>query len=167
MVSATLRDLVNQMGPQSDIVVLEISVDSVRDVPSRLKAYQALFGKKLWTMASTTNEAELTAFWKFFGAAYQREEVSLEEAAGMPRDWQTGEMATTDVTRPDVVYIIGPGLVWEWLDEGNPSPDDKSLPVDLKAYLTDEGLQNLAAPEDPTWTAGAILSALRDLGALR
>ena len=81
----------------------------------------------------------------------------------LPVDWQTGKKNTYDVSHTDLVLIINAQQSWAWLDLGNPNPGKAVVPAKLKAYLSEDGLNNLAKPQEPSWTADAVLSALSSI----
>jgi protein SCO1/2 len=165
MTSADLRSVasaISTSGMSNQAKVLELSVDSARDIPSRLRAYQALFGDNSWTIAggSTSNLAKL---WKFFGVYASKSPYSASDLKNLPVDWQTGKKNTYDISHTDLVAIITPDQKWAWLDLGSPDIGKNSLPNKLKAFLDGAGLKNLVKPEQPTWTVLAVTSALSHL----
>jgi cytochrome oxidase Cu insertion factor (SCO1/SenC/PrrC family) len=166
MTTANMRrigDAVHAAALDDTIAVVEISIDAQRDTPSRMAAYQALYGRDhSWTLASGTT-ADLQAMWTFFGAPAERRAISAKDAAAAPQDWQTGRPVTYDMSHADLVLIIGPDGTWRWLDLGAPKTADGKIPAALKAFLTEDGKAALAKPEEPTWTADAVLSALSTL----
>ena len=165
MTSANMRqigDAVAASKAKGKVTVLEVSVDGWRDTASRLKAYQGLFNDTNWLIAGGTT-ANLNSFWNYFGASIQKAAYTAADMKKLPVDWQTGKVNTFDISHTDEVVIVGPNSTWSWLDLGNPNPGKDSIPVKLKAFLDDDGLHNLAKPEDPTWSAGAVYSALKYL----
>lgn len=165
MTSINMRDIaraVAKAGLTSKVGVVELSVDSERDIPSRLAAYQALFNDRSWTMAGGSSQS-LAAIWKYFGAPATKENFSSKDIATMPKDWQTGKSDTYDMMHADLIAIIGPDGTWQWLDLGSPKTIKGDIPEALKQYLTADGKKNLAAPEEPTWSVGAVLAALSQL----
>ena len=61
-----------------------------------------------------------------------------------------------------VIIIDGKGT-WSWLDLGNPNPGKAVIPAKLKKYLSADGLNNLAKPQEPSWDVKAVLSALSSI----
>lgn len=164
MTTANMRDIGNAITKselKGKVAVIEISVDAGRDTAKRLRAYQDLFDDNNFSLASGS-EKDLAALWKYFGAPGQRTEISTKESAALPRDWQTGLRDTYDIVHPDLVLIISPTSQWRWLDLGSPKVGS-SIPEKLKNYLSEDGKKNLAAPEEPTWSASAVYSALEQL----
>ena len=164
MTTANMRDIgdaVAKAGASSKISVVELSVDAGRDTAGRLAAYQKLFGDTSWTLASGT-ETNLNTIWTYFGAPATKDPYSAKNAAELPKDWLTGKPDTYDMTHADLVLVIGPDSSWRWLDLGSPKSNG-AIPGKLKAYLSKDGLHNLAQPEEPTWTVGAVLSALKEI----
>jgi len=165
MTSANMRqigDAVAASSAKGKVVVLEVSVDGLRDSAPRLKAYQSLFGSKSWSMLGGT-VANLNTFWNYFGAAIQKTNYSAAEMKKLPVDWQTGKVNTFDISHTDEVVIVGPKSTWSWLDLGNPNPGKASVPAPLKKYLSEDGLNNLAKPQEPSWTPSAVYFALKQL----
>lgn len=162
MTTANMRDIadaVAQSPAKSKVKVLEVTVDAATDTPARLSAYQDLYQEKSWTMA-TSSAAHLDTFWNYLGAPAERQTVSATDAANAPVDWQTGKPVTVDYVHQDLVVIFGPDGTWRWLDLGSPKTKDGKIPTKLQAFLTKDGKANLAKPEEPTWSIGAVLSAL-------
>ncbi|MEN9324975.1 MAG: hypothetical protein RL414_729 [Actinomycetota bacterium] len=165
MTTANMRIIANAIADselQGKAVVLELSVDAKRDTPKRLDAYQSLFGKKSWIMASGTDES-LKKIWDYFGAPYTLEEMTPEQQKSLPVDWQTGKPSEYDMMHPDVIIIVGPDSHWKWIALGNPKVGSGGIPEKLKKFLSDDGLNNLAKPQEPTWTIDSVYSALGDL----
>ena len=165
MTSINMRiigDAVAKAGLRDSVKVVELSVDSRRDISSRLAAYQALYQDNNWIVASGT-ENYLAPFWKFFGNSYTMTPYTADQMKALPIDWQTGKKNTFDISHTDEVLIINPQQSWAWLDLGNPNPGKAVIPSKLKAYLSEEGLSNLAKPQEPSWTPDAVLSALSSI----
>jgi len=168
MTSANMQkiaDKVDAAGASKNVVVLELTVDPGRDIPSRLKAYQALFGSTNWLIA-TGSEQNVAAIWKYFGAPATKSPYTAAELKNLPKDWQTGKVNTYDVTHADLVLALSKDSRWVWLDLGSPKTIDGKLPATLKKYLSDDGLRNLAQPEEPSWsvpTATAALAAITQM----
>ena len=165
MTTATMRsigDAVSSSKLKDKVKVLEISVDGQRDISSRLSAYYALYNDTSFSLASGS-VADLEKLWNYFGAPAVRMEFSAKEKATMPVDWQTGKPGTYDMSHPDLVLVIGPDSHWKWLDLGNPNPGKATIPEKLKKFLSEDGLGNLAKPQEPSWSADAVYSALHDL----
>ena len=168
MTSANMQkiaDKVDAAGAGKKIVVLELTVDPVRDLPSRLTAYHSLFGSTNWLIA-TGSEKNVAAIWKFFGAPATKSPYSADELKKLPKDWQTGKVNTYDVTHSDLVLALSKDSHWVWLDLGSPKTVDGKLPATLKKYLSEDGLRNLAAPEEPSWsvpTASAALATISQI----
>jgi cytochrome oxidase Cu insertion factor (SCO1/SenC/PrrC family) len=165
MTTATMRSIggvVSSSALKDKVKVLEISVDGERDNASRLAAYYDLYNDNTFSLASGT-PSNLEKLWKYFGAPATKMEFTAKEKATLPVDWQTGKVGAYDMSHPDLVIIIGPDLHWKWLDLGNPNPGKTTIPEKLKAFLSEDGLGNLAKPQEPSWSADAVYSALHDL----
>lgn len=159
MTSANMRDIAHAVGKSSiasKIKILEISVDAATDTPSRLTAYQRLFGERSWTLATGT-ATDLNKLWTYFGAPAQ------QKKGGEGVDWQTGKPVDHDFVHADLVLIVGADSHWRWLDLGSPKTAKGGIPDKLKNFLNAEGRNNLAKPEEPTWTVSAVLGALSEL----
>ena len=164
MTTANLRDIGDAISASllnDQVVVMGLSVDSQRDIPSRLAAYKAFYESNSFTLASGSKRS-LAEVWEYFGAPGKVMEFSKEEQKTIPVDWQTGKQDTYDVMHPDLVLIVSPDSKWRWLDLGAPKTKG-NVPAQLKAYLSEEGQKNLAQPEEPTWSVKAVVSALEDL----
>ena len=155
-------DAVAASSLKSKVKVLEITVDGARDTPSRLTAYQANFQDTNWTLA-TGKDSDLTKFWAFFGSSNTKTAYTAAEKKTLPLDWQTGKPSEYDVTHSDLVVIVNAQGSWAWLDLGNPNPGKGVVPPKLKKYLNEEGLHNLAKPQEPSWDAKAVLAALSSI----
>ena len=169
MTSANMRqigDAVAASSGKSKVAVLEVSVDGWRDSASRLKAYQGLFGDYNWSVLGGTT-ANLNTFWSYFGASIQKVAYSAADMKKLPADWQTGKVNTFDISHTDEVVVVGPKQTWSWLDLGNPNPGKASIPAKLKAFLSDDGLSNLAHPQEPSWTPSAVYSALKAVAGVK
>ena len=165
MTTANMReigDAVNASSLKEKVKVLEVTVDPGRDTPSRLTAYQSLFGDTSWTLATGT-DANLKTFWGYFGAAAIKSPYKASELKDLPVDRQTGKPNTYDVSHTDLVVIVDASGNWAWVDLGNPNPGKGVIPAKLKKYLSEDGLNNLAKPQEPSWDSKAVLSALSSI----
>ncbi|TSA48137.1 MAG: SCO family protein [Actinomycetales bacterium] len=164
MTTANLRDLgiaVAKAGLSNTISVLELSVDGARDTAPRIAAYQKLYNDSSWTIASGS-VANLASVWEYFGAPAMKEEYTVAQLKENPLDWYTGKPNTFDMSHSNLVIIVGADSNWKWLDLGAPKSNGV-IPAKLKAFLSRDGIKNLAKPEEPTWSNKAVLSALTDL----
>ncbi len=162
MIAVDLRqigDLIAASPLTGKIVVMALSVDSRRDKVGRLAAYAKIFDDPNFTVASGL-ESSLAPFWKFFGTSYSIVPYSPAQMKALPLDWQTGKMNTFDVSHTDEVLIVNPSGSWAWLDLGTPALSKTTIPDQLKKYLSTDGLNNLAKPQEPNWGVPAVLSAL-------
>ncbi len=162
MTSANMQKIANRFLSKKisdQIKVLELSVDGWRDNPARLKAYQGLFDDNSWVLGSSTVKY-LDTFWQFFGIGIEKSNYSKSELKNLPADWKSGKVQTFDITHADAVLLISPNQHWKWLDLGTPKTDDKKIPETLKKVLTNDGIQNLNKPEEPTWSTSAVYSAV-------
>ena len=164
MTTANLRDVGDAVAASAlkdKVVVLDLSVDGLRDTPSRMRKYLDLYESKNFNAASS-DVASLAAFWKYFGAPATKEEFSAEDASKMPVDWMTGKPNDYDMMHSDVVAIVDDKSNWVWLDLGYPQVGSE-IPAKMKAFLSEQGLKNLKKPEGVTWDTKAVLGALSQL----
>ena len=160
-----IADKVDAAKASKDVVILEITVDPLRDTPARMKAYQALFGSTNWTLA-TGSTIDVSALWNYFGAPATRQAFSADELKTMPKDWQTGKANAYDMVHSDLVIALDKQSRWVWLDLGSPKTSDGKVPSILKKYLTADGLRNLAKPEEPSWSVATAVAALAAISQL-
>lgn len=162
MTTANMRDIaaaVAKAGKSSSVDVLELTIDPERDSVSRIKAYQDLYGSDTWTMATGT-PAKLTKLWNWFGV-YTKQIPNTDGAA---LDWQTGKVEKYDVQHDDVVMLLGPDSTFRWIDLGLPAVANKNMvPSKLQNFLSAQGKLNLAKPQQPDWTTGAVYGALQEV----
>jgi cytochrome oxidase Cu insertion factor (SCO1/SenC/PrrC family) len=144
-------------GLSSSVVVVEATVDPQRDTPSRLAAYEKLYGAlPNWELLTGT-PAQVAALWKEFGASYDK---VAEPAGPAPIDWMSGQPLTFDVEHQDVVFVIGPDGHEKWLVSGNPNTDGAKPPSTLWDFLNDDGQTNYSAPPSKSWTAADVEQAV-------
>jgi len=162
MIAVDLRqigDLVAASPLNGKVAVMALSVDSRRDKVERLAAYAKIFNDSNFIVASGL-ESSLAPFWKFFGTSYSIVPYTPSQMKALPLDWQTGKMNTFDVSHTDEVLIVNSTGSWAWLDLGTPALSKATIPEQLKKYLSVDGLNNLAKPQEPSWGVPAVLSAL-------
>ena len=157
-----VADRVDAAKASSKVVVLEITVDPLRDTPSRLTAYQNLYGSANWKLATGTS-ANMAALWKYFGAPATKANFTAAELKNLPKDWQTGKTNAYDMVHADLVLALSPESKWVWLDLGAPKTIDGKIPTAMKQFLSKDGLKNLAKPEEPSWGVPAALAALSSI----
>lgn len=165
MTTVNMRDIADGIALttlKDKVKVVEVTVDAQTDTPMRLAAYQKLFGDKSWTLATGTIKG-LNDFWSYFGAPAEREVKSAKAAATAPVDWQTGKPILVDYVHSDLVLIVGADSTWRWLDLGSPKTKDGKIPAKLRAFLSAQGANNLAKPEEPSWNVQAVFGALTQL----
>lgn len=160
--SRTIGEAVSASALKDKVKVLEISVDAERDLAPRLMAYFDMYQSSSFSIASGSNDA-LSKVWTYFGAPATKTPMTAHDKASLPVDWQTGKPSEYDMSHPDVVIIVGPDSRWKWIDLGSPNAGKAVIPEKLKKFLSEEGLKNLAKPEEPTWSVEAVYSALKDL----
>ncbi len=152
----TVADSVIAGGQPSQVVLLEATVDPERDTPSRLAAYEKLYGARQDWRLVTADASAIATLWRFFGVAYAKE----DNTAPLPKDWLTGRPLTYDVTHQDAVFIVDGSGHERWFVVGSPSTAGAQPPSKMLSFLSDQGRQNLAAPEPGSWTANDVEAAL-------
>lgn len=165
MTSANMKQIageISEAGLSDKITVLEVSVDGDRDTIARIDAYQKLYGKKSWVMATASQE-ELVKFWKFFGVIPEAEPVSKTDQENEPVDWQTGKPNTYRMIDAPVVILIDPSSKWRWLNTGFPAASEDYVPTALMNYLSEHGLDSLDDPGEGAWTLKSVYSALEEI----
>jgi cytochrome oxidase Cu insertion factor (SCO1/SenC/PrrC family) len=145
------RDL-RAAGLAQRVVFVEATVDPGRDSVARLAAYQREFGADwdLWT----GTPANVAAFWKPFGVAYQ----VVPEDRPPKIDWFTGTPLTYDVTHTDGYLLIGTDGHERFVDAT--APNLKGLDRPLTSLLNSGGVQHLQHPQQPNWTVADALASI-------
>jgi cytochrome oxidase Cu insertion factor (SCO1/SenC/PrrC family) len=159
LTSVNLRDVADaarRSGLGDLVEVVEVTVDPERDSPTRLRAYERLFGARPNWRFLTGRPADLATLWHFLGVAYSR----TPQKAPHPKDWLTGAPLTYDVQHSDVVFVIDGGGRERWLVLGTAATRGESPPATLDGFLDDEGRANLRSPEPGSWTAADVEAAL-------
>jgi len=150
-----IAQAIHAAGLQDRVALWEVTVDPQRDTPQRLAAYADLVSAD-WTMLTGT-QANLDAFWKFFGVEHAQQAVG----SPAPIDWYTHQPETYDVNHTPVLLFIDASGHERIVLVGTADLGGQLAPS-LKAMLNDTGLQNLAHPDAP-WT---VRQALDNIGAL-
>jgi protein SCO1/2 len=132
------------------VALLEITLDPVRDTPSRMRAYQSLYGAAPtdWTLlrAAPTDTA---ALWRFFGVYDHR----VKEGKPASVDWLTGKPLTYDIEHSDALLFLDAAGRERFVIEGSPDTLGKPPPEKLVKTLGDQGLRLLHHPDKATdWT---------------
>lgn len=159
LTSVVLRDVadaVRRSGLSGQVEVVEVTVDPEHDKPSRLKAYEKLFGARPDWLFLTGRPGDLATLWHFLGVAYAR----TEKEAPYPKDWLTGSPLTYDITHSDVVFVIDGQGHERWLAIGAAGTGGEQPPAALHAFLDKEGKTNLSSPAPGSWTTGDVELAL-------
>ncbi|MGV8964920.1 MAG: SCO family protein [Cellulomonas sp.] len=151
-----IADALAATGRSSPVVLVEATVDPDRDTPSRLAAYEALYGARPGWKFVTADAADIASLWKFFGIGYSKQ----DNAEPLPTDWFTDQPLTYDVTHQDAVFIVDGSGHERWFVVGNPSTAGAPPPPTMNSFLNDEGQQNLASPEPGSWTNADVEAAL-------
>ena len=146
------RDL-RTAGLAHRVAFVEATVDPGRDSVARLAAYQREFGADwdLWT----GSPAEVAAFWRPFGVAYQ----VVPEGQPAKIDWFTGTPLTYDVAHTDGYILVGPDGRERFVDASAPDMRGQ-LDHKLTGLLSVGGVHNLDHPQGPNWTPTQALAAI-------
>ena len=149
----TLQRDVQAAGQGDKVVFVEATVDPGRDSVARLAAYQKEFGADwdLWT----GTPAQIAAFWKPFGVAYQ----IVPEEQPPHDDWWTGKPLTYDVDHTDGYIIVDAQGRERFVDVSAPNLDGKLSPK-LTALLDAGGVYGLHHPLPTDWTVTDALTAI-------
>ena len=120
---------------------------------ARLAAYQKEFGADwdLWT----GTPAQIAAFWKPFGVAYQ----IVPEEQPPHDDWWTGKPLTYDVDHTDGYIIVDAQGRERFVDVSAPNLDGKLSPK-LTTLLDAGGVYGLHHPLPTDWTVADALTAI-------
>jgi cytochrome oxidase Cu insertion factor (SCO1/SenC/PrrC family) len=135
------------------VAIVEVSVDPVRDLPSRLAAYAKTFGIP-WTLL-TGSKANLGALWSWLGVFYER----VREGTPPGIDWQTGRPYTYDIDHSDNVFVLDSTGKERALVQANANTGGK-LPAALAHLLSADGRRDLADPGSESWTPADMLQAV-------
>jgi cytochrome oxidase Cu insertion factor (SCO1/SenC/PrrC family) len=135
------------------VVFVEATVDPGRDTVARLAAYDKEFGADwdLWT----GTPANLAAFWKAFGVAYQ----IVPEEQPPHADWFTGQPLTYDVVHTDGYILINAKGRERFVDASAPNLHGK-LDAKLTSLLDAGGVYGLHHPQRTDWTITDALHAI-------
>jgi cytochrome oxidase Cu insertion factor (SCO1/SenC/PrrC family) len=150
--TALQRDL-RAAGLARRVVFVEATIDPGRDTVPRLAAYQKEFGADwhLWT----GTPANIAAFWKPFGVAYQ----IVPEEQPPKTDWWTGQPLTYDVDHTDGYILVNPAGRERFVDASAPN-EKGALDAKLRGLLDAGGLQDLDNPQAPNWTTADALASI-------
>jgi protein SCO1 len=136
--------------------VVEVSVDPVRDIPSRLLAYSKQFGVPFTLLTGT--KSNLAELWKWFGVYYER----VKEGNPPNVNWQNDKPYTFDIVHTDDVFILGANGHERALVQSNANVGRK-LPRALTSLLDADGRQDLNHPGFGSWTPSEMLAALGEI----
>jgi protein SCO1 len=140
-------------GADSQVEIVELTVDPGRDTPARLAAYAKLTDAG-WELVRTSPSV-LTRLARFFGFSYAK----VPEADRGARDWWTGKPLTYDVDHSDNYFVIDPSGVERVVQDAAPNFHGHLNPK-LHVFLDALGRQHLAHPAQPDWTPVDALNAL-------
>ncbi|HEY5024486.1 MAG TPA: SCO family protein [Acidimicrobiales bacterium] len=140
-------------GGASNVQLVELSVDPVRDTPARLTAYARLTGAS-WELLTET-PAQARTVEQFFGWVVQR----VPEDTPPSIDWWTGKPLTYDINHSDGFVVIDTHGT-ERFSTGAAPDFHGTLNPTLHRFLTAAGKDHLAHPLTPGWNPASALGAL-------
>ena len=146
------RDL-RAAGLAHRVVFVEATVDPGRDTVARLAAYQKEFGADwdLWT----GTPANIAAFWKPFGVAYQ----IVPEEQPPKIDWWTGTAADLRRRPHRRLHPHRPRRPRALRRRRRARPGGALEPMrSFRGLLDDGGLHDLRPPAGPDWTTADALA---------
>ena len=143
---------VRRAGLAGHVVIMEVTVDPVRDTRARLAAYQKLVGAGANWRLLTGSATQVSALWHWFGVAYERQ----PEASPPAIDWWTGHKLTYDIGHTNVLFVIDPGGTERYVVTGPAKTSPASLAIPLDGFLSDEGRANLTSPSGDAWNASDV-----------
>jgi protein SCO1/2 len=135
------------------VEIVEASVDSWRDTPIRLRAYQKVFDVPLTMLTGT--QQNLARLWSFFGVLYER----VPESNPPDIDWESGRPYTFDINHSDDTFILGQDGNERALVDGNANVYGK-LSKKLTSLLDAEGQSDLKNAGFGSWTSSDMLQAI-------
>jgi protein SCO1 len=135
------------------VTIVEVTVDSTRDVPSRMLAYSKRFGVPLTLL--TGSSSNIAKLWKWFGVYYKR----VKEGTPADINWQNGRPYTYDVVHTDDVFVLDPSGHERALVQSDADVDGK-LPSALASLLDADGREDLKDPGFGSWTPPEMIKAL-------
>ena len=137
----------------SQVQIVELSVDPKRDTPARLAAYAKLTGVRYQLV--TEPPRELAALSKFFGFTYEK----VPEGKPPSIDWWTGKPLTYDINHSDNYFVIDPTGAERVVQSAAPDFHGQLNPR-IYHFLSGLGLYHLNHPKHPDWTPKDLLGAL-------
>jgi protein SCO1/2 len=149
---------VTKAGLADKVQFVDVTVDPGRDDPARLHAYRD-FAKLLpnWTLLTGTQQ-NLDTLFKYFGISYEK---TAEDADGPPAiDWLTGKPLTYDVSHSDVLIFLDQQGKQRFVMQGAPLGSNAPLTDGERAFLNDEGHENLTNAADGSWTGDQALQVV-------
>jgi cytochrome oxidase Cu insertion factor (SCO1/SenC/PrrC family) len=127
----------------SNVQIVELTVDPVRDTPGRLAAYGKLTHSD-WQLV-TTSPAELARLAKFFGFYYQKVPDTSRDA----RDWWTGKLLTYYVDHSDNYFVIDRAGIERVVQDAPPNFHGHLNPK-LSSSSTRSAANTSSTPHSPT-----------------
>jgi cytochrome oxidase Cu insertion factor (SCO1/SenC/PrrC family) len=171
MVSANFGRIslaVLKAGLDKKIALIGLTVDPQTDTPTRLRAYQNIFGARSNWSFYTGKATDVSKVFGALGVAFEKRMLTAAEIKAGAEDWLTGKVVDHDVTHQDLVVIIGPDGHEKWLEQGIANTEGTAIPEPLNKYLSSDGRKNLYSP-DPmdSWTNNDVLHELSKLGGFK
>ncbi|MGA7416544.1 MAG: SCO family protein [Acidimicrobiales bacterium] len=140
-------------GVASNVAIVEVSVDPVRDTVARLAAYAQLTGAD-WYLTTET-PADLAELAAYFGFYYHQ----VPEDNPPSIDWLTHQPLTYDIVHSDGYVLVTPAGHMVFSNAAAPAFHG-TLPPKLRHFLSAEGVDHLKHPPQPDWTPADALAAL-------
>jgi len=137
----------------SNVEIVELTVDPHRDSPARLAAYAKLTHAG-WQLVRADPQ-DLSKMAKFFGFSYGK----VPEDKPPSIDWWTGKPLTYDIEHSDNYFVIDSSGNERVVEEASPDYQGK-LPPKLQEFLTAEGIKHQKHPAHPDWTDKDVLEAI-------
>jgi protein SCO1/2 len=134
---------VTDAGLADQVQFVDVTVDPGRDDPARLHAYRD-FAKLLpnWTLLTGTQQ-NLDTLFKYFGISYEK---TAEDADGPPAI--------------DVLIFLDQQGKQRFVMQGAPLGSNAPLTDGERAFLNDEGHENLTNAGDGSWTGDQALQVV-------
>ena len=159
MTTANMNQLaraVTRAGLGDKAVFVEVTVDPQRDTLARLTAYRALYPDVGNWLVARMEPADLAAFCRFFGIAYER----TTEATPPGIDWLTHKPLAYDIAHQDALVFIDPRGNERYVMLGPPNAGTMAPPSPLTTFLDEQGLAQLRGPVSYSWTVPQAMQAV-------
>ena len=146
-----------------DVVFMLITVDAARDSAERLKAYGEVFGFPGNVILASASPESLESLWKYFGVPSAFHELSPDEIATFPNDWQTGLAPSRHYMYTNMVSVIDANSTWRWVQTGHPEIENNPMPKRMMDFLSPDGRGLLNKKDDFGWRVIQVKLAIADV----